>query len=156
MTTSIRVCAAGPAHAALLTGLHNEMLQAEWTADSVARLLNLPGAFGVVAVTDKNERPLGFALCIPGGEGLDIAAIGVAADVRRQGIGRLVMDEVVARAEAAGCRELVLEVGAGNKAARHLYLSCGFSSVAERQDYYAPRAGKPGESALVMKKTLPT
>ena len=115
MTTSIRVCAAGPAHAALLTGLHNEMLQAEWTADSVARLLNLPGAFGVVAVTDKNERPLGFALCIPGGEGLDIAAIGVAADVRRQGIGRLVMDEVVARAEAADAENWSWRSGPGTK-----------------------------------------
>lgn len=76
----------------------------------------------------------------------------LAVDVgrRRQGIGALLLDHVMARATALGVRELFLEVRESNTAARALYEGYGFRAVGRRRGYYAA----PKEDALVLLREL--
>jgi ribosomal-protein-alanine N-acetyltransferase len=157
---------AGVAHAPLLAALHGRWLAAPgetgpgkadpgtdaWSGESVARLLSLPGAFGLLASAGRD--PAGFILCIPGGEGLDVAAIAVAPDRRRGGLGRRLLDAALGVAKEQGAAELVLEVAADNPAALALYRSAGFQQIGHRAGYYARPAG--AQDALVLsRKILP-
>lgn len=145
--------------AALLAALHSEILQADWPAESIARLLALPGAFALVATqrtdeTPVGKTPVGYAICVPGGEGFDVAALGVVSGVRRQGIGRFLVAEAIDLATRAGGRELTLEVAAGNSAARRLYGACGFVEIAHRPDYYTCHQDQAPQDAVVMRLSL--
>jgi diamine N-acetyltransferase len=53
----------------------------------------------------------------------------VRPEARRRGIGRQLMAEVQAWAEAKGATEIVLTVWAGNQAAEAFYLGLGFAAV---------------------------
>jgi ribosomal protein S18 acetylase RimI-like enzyme len=57
-----------------------------------------------------------------------IVGLGVADEARGRGVGRALMDEVIARARRlAGLEQLYLAVVIPNDAARRLYRSCGFA-----------------------------
>jgi diamine N-acetyltransferase len=53
----------------------------------------------------------------------------VRGDVRRRGVGRRLMDEIVAWARDKGASEVVLTVWAGNVAAERFYTDLGFGQV---------------------------
>jgi GNAT superfamily N-acetyltransferase len=61
---------------------------------------------------------------------LNLHDVVVHAAVRRQGIGRLLLDRVEATARARGCCKLTLEVLSANRAAREAYAAFGFASYA--------------------------
>ena len=72
--------------------------------------------------------------------------IGVAKAHQRKGYGRRMVEHLIHQARV-GMRALVmLEVRAGNEAARALYESLGFAQVAVRKRYYE----ETGEDAVVM------
>jgi ribosomal protein S18 acetylase RimI-like enzyme len=52
----------------------------------------------------------------------------VSESQRRTGLGRALLDGVIARARARGCRRIELDVEQGNAAGLGLYRSLGFSS----------------------------
>ena len=76
----------------------------------------------------------------------------VHPDWQGQGLGRVLLDHLVAAARSRGAAHLFLEVRASNDAAQRLYLSMGFNEIAQRAGYYPARGGR--ESALVFAKTL--
>lgn len=87
------------------------------------------------------------------GDGLgdaDLLTLATAPAARRQGLGRLMLAELVESARRAGCRAVLLEVRHSNTAARSLYLSQGFEPIGLRRRYY--RA--PVEDAVVMRLGL--
>jgi GNAT superfamily N-acetyltransferase len=51
----------------------------------------------------------------------------VRAATRRGGVGRALVGAAVDRARARGCRRIELDVNEDNRAARALYVACGFS-----------------------------
>ena len=61
----------------------------------------------------------------------------VAADYRRRGIGRLLLEEAVAWARASGIRKLELHVFPWNEPALRLYESFGFEREGYRKGHYA-------------------
>ena len=66
---------------------------------------------------------------------------------QRRGVGRLLLDELVARAAERGATSVLLEVRADNAAAQTLYARRGFERIALRRKYY-----QPGDiDALVMR-----
>ena len=73
----------------------------------------------------------------------------VATQQRRQGIGRLLLQGVLAAGQAAGCRQAVLEVNSSNIAAISLYKQHGFEVVGQRQLYYSN-----GDDALLMQHVM--
>lgn len=68
----------------------------------------------------------------------EVHVLNVATDraVRRQGIGRRIMDAVIAFGRDHKCRLATLEVRRSNEAALELYKALGFRAVGMRPNYY--------------------
>ncbi|MFM8772341.1 MAG: ribosomal protein S18-alanine N-acetyltransferase [Actinomycetota bacterium] len=77
----------------------------------------------------------------------DIQTIAVAPRARRRGMAAAMIDHLLAMAESAGCREVLLEVRADSDDAIALYESHGFEVIARRSAYYGP-----GLDALIMRR----
>lgn len=77
---------------------------------------------------------------------LHINNVAVKDAYRRQGIGTILLSQVVDEARLQGAKVAFLEVRLGNAAAQALYEKCGFSTIARRRNYYSA----PLEDALVM------
>lgn len=89
---------------------------------------------------------LGFAFGWRVIDELHVLHIGCVPGARRQGVGRALLERLLATPEAESAW---LEVRADNPAAIALYAGAGFVEVGRRKRYYAD-----GESAVVMRATL--
>lgn len=91
-------------------------------------------------------------ICAVGGVGCGVEAeiltLAVAKHLRRKGIGRALLCELIERARVQGAAEIFLEVRARDHGAQALYRDAGFVAVGYRKKYY------PDDDALVMKKVF--
>lgn len=148
-----------PAHkpdAPLIGSLQNQLLPDEpWTEAEISKFLDSPSAVAglVVGRAFGETMPLGFYLARFTADEGDILSIGVMEEARRQGIGRQMLDAVVAKAREAGVRRLHLDVGTDNTAALALYRSFGFGEAGRRPDYYRRNDGRRVD-ALVLALNL--
>jgi len=71
----------------------------------------------------------------------------IAPDLREQGLGRKILNELLVHVEALNLERLFLEVRPSNIAAIALYTSAGFDRLGARKGYYKARDGR--EDALV-------
>lgn len=93
---------------------------------------------------------LGYALGWWVIDELELLAVGVLPEARRRGVGRRLLEHVLATTRANGGRRVLLEVARSNTAARRLYESAGFALLDVRRGYY----GATGDDALVMERLL--
>ncbi len=77
-------------------------------------------------------------------EELQITAVAVHPEHRRQGLARRLLEALLQLGREAGAERATLEVASGNEAARALYAGLGFQEVAVRRGYY-----RNGDDALV-------
>ena len=77
----------------------------------------------------------------------ELGNVAVAPGARGRGIGRALVDAIVARVRRRGARECFLEVRESNLVAQGLYRDMGFEVVGRRRAYY----NLPVEDALVMR-----
>ncbi|MEK6649311.1 MAG: ribosomal protein S18-alanine N-acetyltransferase [Actinomycetota bacterium] len=105
----------------------------------------------IVAVSEKDEI-VGYAGVFSPGEGVetDIHTLTVTPNYRSQGIGRAMLDQLIAWARGRRAPAIFLEMREGNEEANPLYISAGFTPISRRNDYYGS-----GVHAVVMKKELP-
>ncbi len=152
MTRRLRPIAG--ADLAALAALHRACFPHDrWDAKALAELLGMAGASGhLVEEPGPASPPVGLLLDTILVEEGEILTLGVAPAARRQGIARLLLDDLFARARARGARRLSLEVAADNAAATRLYESCGFALAGRRRGYYR-RPGGPVD-ALVYRRIL--
>ncbi|MFC4554365.1 ribosomal protein S18-alanine N-acetyltransferase [Georgenia faecalis] len=115
-----------------------------WSRGMYREELAAPDRYYVAAVDDAGTV-LGYAGLALADEA-SVMTVGVAPEHRRRGIGALLLADLLARARAAGCRRVFLEVRAGDAGAQRLYARAGFASIGVRRGYYAPE----GEDAVVM------
>lgn len=103
------------------------------------------------ADSEHPDALAGYAglLAPDGGDG-EIQTIAVAPAARRHGLGRLLMERLIAEAGARGATQVFLEVRADNPNAHDLYESLGFEQIAVRKNYYQPG----NVDAQVMRLTL--
>jgi [ribosomal protein S18]-alanine N-acetyltransferase len=94
---------------------------------------------------------VGYAGLLAVGAEADVQTVAVRGDRQGTGVGRLLVQDLLAEAGRRGCTQVLLEVRQGNAAARHLYASLGFEEVGVRRGYYGP-----GADALVMRLRLPS
>lgn len=80
---------------------------------------------------------VGYAGLLAGPGEADVLTLAVAPTVRRNGLGRRLLGELLAEAERRGCTDIHLEVRADNAAAVALYAREGFERVGVRRRYYA-------------------
>lgn len=104
--------------------------------------------FDVYYVFEQEGRILGYCdLRLLAGEG-EVQRIAVWPDRRRLGVGRKMMEAMVAFARENQASAMSLEVRESNQAARNLYESFGFAAEARRKGYYHD----PPEDAVIMWK----
>ena len=141
--------AVGAEAAALLAEIHAEAFPANqaWGASALALMLGLPGHFGLIAI--RQDQPIGFGLARASGPEAEIVTIAVRPMAQGQGVGRLLLDGIMAEAAKLGALELFLEVSEHNAAARALYRSVGAQETGRRRRYYAD-----GTDALVLRIDL--
>ena len=101
----------------------------------------------VVAQDDRGLAGYAGLVCVQH-EG-DVQTVAVRADRQGEGLGRTLLEELLAEAGRRGCSQLLLEVREDNAAARALYAATGFEQIAVRRGYYGP-----GLDAIVMRRRL--
>ncbi len=74
--------------------------------------------------------------------------IAVRRDAQRRGIGRLLLEALLAEATRLGVRAVLLEVAADNAPAQRLYATYDFEPIGVRRGYYQPS----NTDALVMRR----
>ena len=92
------------------------------------------------------SRLAGYIVARLGADELHINNVAVRDRYRRSGIGRALLDFILAEGKRSGVSRAFLELRAGNAAALALYESCGFRISSRRGKYYS----EPVEDALVM------
>lgn len=97
-------------------------------------------------IATDGDRVVGYAGLFALPPDSDVQTIAVDPDFRGRGIGRLLMAQLLDSAREGGCRQMMLEVRAGNAAARALYESLGFTSISTRVGYYPN-----GEDAVILR-----
>lgn len=128
-----------------------------WSFDQVIEALQRP-AVRLFFVTEPGANRWQAAVLVDiGPYSADLLYIYVRPDMRRTGLGRVIMERLfdwLARnpgdhAGAAPKEELLLEVRLSNKPAIALYESMGMTRVSVRKSYYSD-----GEDALVFKRRV--
>jgi len=128
-------------HAAAMPGTRT------WSAAEFATLTAAPGALL------RCEGAAGFALARTGADEAELLMLAVAPAARRAGVARRLLAAIEADAAARGADVLLLEVAAGNAAARALYAAAGYAPRGRRRGYYRDAQGGR-EDALVLGKSL--
>lgn len=93
---------------------------------------------------------VGFLLAWSVADEMQLLELVSDARFRRQGVGRALLQALLAEARVQKKRLLLLEVRSSNQAARALYQSQGFVTTGVRRGYYSDN----GEDALEMRLTL--
>jgi [ribosomal protein S18]-alanine N-acetyltransferase len=131
-----------------LARLHGQCFPEDaWDAVALAGILAMRGAGGHVA--EENTVALGLVFDVIVGEEAEILTLCVARNERRRGIARTLLDDLFARAAAAGARQVTLEVAADNAAALSLYEATGFRTVGLRRAYYLRDQGDAVDAWLL-------
>lgn len=117
-----------------------------WSENSVASELDNPLSLWLVAVQDG--KVLGYV----GSQSVlgeaDMMNLAVDPAARRLGLGRAIVEALVAALRDNGVHCLTLEVRASNLPAQKLYESLGFWQAGRRPNYYL----EPKEDALILRK----
>jgi [ribosomal protein S18]-alanine N-acetyltransferase len=123
-----------------------------WSLESFKRELILP--FSRIMVVDQmpaesGGKVTGFLCRWLIVDECHILNLAVHPELRRGGIGQVLMVEVINEAKAKDIRMVTLEVRRSNVAARSLYRKLNFEERRLRSNYYGP-----GEDAIVMELAL--
>lgn len=125
-----------------------ESFSEPWSLESISKEVDNPVA--IYKVAEEAGQVIAFGgmwQVIDEGEIINIA---VQKDYQRQGIGQLILKQLIEESKARGIVLMHLEVRAGNTAAQQLYQKLGFKSIAVRKSYYH----EPTEDAVIMQYSL--
>jgi ribosomal-protein-alanine N-acetyltransferase len=150
VSASFRVWQGGLRDAPLLAALHAGSFADAWPEPAFASLLARDEV--IVLIGALSTEPEGFILLQTVADEAEVLTFCVAESVRRQGLGRALLDAACDVARKRGVAKLFLEVGSRNDAAASLYLSSGFVEVGRRAGYY--HHGAEASDALVLRRVL--
>lgn len=117
-----------------------------WSLDSVRSVLQYENNIYYAAHSIEQSLVVGFAGIMIIADEAELLNIAVASEFRRQGIGQMLLEQMLQEAERAGAYRLLLEVRKSNRAARDLYYKHHFMEIGTRRDYYH----SPTEDAIIM------
>lgn len=124
--------------------LSAQALTTPWTEPALlAELANPLARFRVARAAGGSS--VGYLLAHRIVDELHVLLLAVEPASRRRGIAKALVLRVLDEARATGARVALLEVRAGNEAARALYAGLGFAEVGVRRRYYAD-----GEDAVLL------
>ena len=108
------------------------------------------GALAFMRVARLGEGIAGYLVAWRVAGELHLTNLAVAAQARRSGVARALVEALFGEARALKADMITLEVRVSNGAAIELYRSCGFTPAGIRKNYY--QVG--GEDALIMRVML--
>ena len=130
-------------HVAAVAELEKQNFSEPWPEIAVRSELTNKLSLWLVAM--DGETVVGYVGSQTVLQEADMMNIAVAETHRRQGIARLLVEELICQLDAY---QLTLEVRASNAPAIALYEKLGFTQVGLRKNYYH----KPKEDALILRK----
>jgi ribosomal-protein-alanine N-acetyltransferase len=138
-----------PSDAAALAALERSASLHPWTEGQLRDELARPLPDGVLVLHGLSGLLAYCAVRLVADE-LHVMNLAVDARARRRGLARFLLQKSLERGERAGAVRALLEVRAGNTAARALYAKAGFALLGKRKAYYVD----PPEDALVLARAL--
>lgn len=145
MSRGVWLRRAGAGDSAALADLEAAASRHPWSVDQLrAEVERAPP--DAVLVLEGRERILGYCAYRLVLDEMHLMNLAVRPEARGRGLGRFLLETALARAGREGARRALLEVRAGNDAARALYSDCGFVVLGRRKRYYSD----PAEDALVL------
>lgn len=133
-------------HVAQVAALEKACFSMPWSENSITAELSNPLSLWVVAVDGNTVAGYVGSQAVMGEA--DMMNLAVLPSYRRQGVGRYLVSELVAKLTDREVYSLTLEVRVSNEAAVKLYDSLGFVQVGRRPNYYVA----PKEDALILRK----
>lgn len=140
---------AGPERAEEISALHATLFDPAWDTESIAKLLDHPGATALVAMHGNPKVIAGFVIGQLAADEAEILTIGVATEWQRKGLGKRLIEGLANAVRRAEAKRLFLEVAADNDAAFALYTGQGFTATGMRKGYYV-RKGAQAADALTL------
>jgi [ribosomal protein S18]-alanine N-acetyltransferase len=139
-------------HLEEVRGIEQHSFITPWSAQLFCQELETAFSLSLVAVLREDGRQMvaGYFCAWIVAEDCTILRIASHPQLRRRGIGRMLLQQGLARAWARGARVVTLEVRPSNEPARAFYGACGFAVAGVRRGYYP----ETGEDALVMQTVL--
>ncbi len=127
-----------------IAGLEKQCFSAPWSEKAISETMKSKDSLFLVAEKDKKTVGyIGSYFCYPEGY---ITNVAVDPEERRQGIGRRLIEELIALGKELGLSFWTLEVRESNVPAISLYDSLGFEKVGRRPRFYS----NPEEAAELM------
>lgn len=136
-----------PHHLSQIVELEKQCFSLPWTWEQL--MSQLPDDSHEFLAAEEDGRILGYVGMMTVLDEGYISNVAVDPAYRRQGIGDLLIGELLSRAVMRQLSFVTLEVREHNEAAIALYRKHGFSPVGLRKNYYV----HPVENALLMTKT---
>jgi len=127
--------------------IENANFAVPWTEMGFFSFLMRADAMFLVA-EDGNEI-VGYCGLITVPDEGDITNVAVKQSRQGEGIGKLLVSELITRGAKAGVTTIHLEVRTGNEKAISLYQKMGFAQIGIRKNYYE----NPVEDAITMIRT---
>jgi ribosomal-protein-alanine N-acetyltransferase len=131
-----------------VAGIETHASDTHWSRAQFEKELSSPIARFFVLQEQRNI--LGYGGYWKVGDDAQITNLVVPPTQRRQGIGQHLLDYLLDRAKAEGCRTASLEVRSRNQAALALYRKAGFQTQGTRPKVYT----HPIDDAVLMEKKL--
>lgn len=132
---------ARPADAPRMAAMSRDLIETglgwRYSAARIARLIADPETVALVACDTAGVQ--GFAIMQFGDETAHLVLLCVRPAWRRRGIGRRLVDWLLASARVAGLAAVALELRADNELARRFYAAQGFAETGLRDGYYEGR-----------------
>jgi ribosomal-protein-alanine N-acetyltransferase len=104
-------------------------------------------SFALFLVAEEQRQIAGYVVALDAADEGEILNLAVAEGGRRRGLGRALVEAMIAALSERGVRQVFLEVRESNAAARALYATFGFKDVGRRKAYYR----RPVEDAIVLR-----
>lgn len=145
----IKVTDAGLCHIDAIEAMEKQCFSAPWTREMLIK--QLPDDMHIfLAAVDDNGEAVGYVGLMNVLDEGYISNVAVSPEMRRQGIGDMLIDELILRVRAKKLSFVTLEVRESNLAAQMLYKKHGFAEVGRRRNYYV----RPTEDAILMTRFL--
>jgi N6-L-threonylcarbamoyladenine synthase len=130
--------------------MERELFGAEaWLESSMAGEIQNPNTH-YIGLFDGELLGYAGLSAVPASFSADVQTVGVSPKHQGKGLGRKLMELLLARALAVGAEQVLLEVRADNETAIALYLSLEFEQIDIRKRYYQPS----GVDALIMRAKI--
>ena len=131
--------------------IENDAFPFPWTRGNF--LDSLASAYPAWVLRGADQRLTGYFLLMSAVDELHILNITVRPDLQGKGIGRLLLNKVMALARETKMQSILLEVRPSNVHALAVYLHAGFVQIGMRKNYY-PNGTEKREDAIVMRLPL--